>query len=97
MNILVGILGMLSGIALGLVILLHKQVRDLTKQAKAFNELLNLKPKTFLCYIKSHCESADYEQEVLAYTKQQAIQKFLESPSLREYSAKDIEDFVGEI
>lgn len=33
--------------------------------------------KTYLCYIKSHCEAPDFEMEVEAKNKKEAVNKIL--------------------
>ena len=32
---------------------------------------------SYACYIKSHCEAPDFEQEVEAYTKEEAVDKIM--------------------
>lgn len=50
--------------------------------------------KTYYLYIKSHTEAPDYEAEVEANSKEEAIQKFLKDPSLREWDEDMIKNDV---
>ena len=55
--------------------------------------------KRFGLYIKSHCEAPDFEDEVEAKSKWEAISKFFNrnSLALREYNVEDLEQYVSEI
>lgn len=52
--------------------------------------------KFYKLWIKSNTESNDYELTVQAEDKGRAMELFKAIPSLREYSAKELELFVSE-
>ena len=55
--------------------------------------------KTYLIYIKSHCEAPDYEDEVRAENKREATEKFLERMNNYDdvWSVVDIREHIMEI
>ena len=55
--------------------------------------------KTYLIYIKSHCEAPDYEDEVQAKNKREATEKFLERMNNYDdvWSTVDIREHIMEI
>ena len=53
--------------------------------------------KTWTLIIKSHCEAPDFEAEVNAITKDEAVDKFLKQfPQLEEMGRNEIIKFIGD-
>jgi len=52
--------------------------------------------KTYYLLLKSHCLAPDYEAEVEADNKDEAIEKFLEDSALRDFDKEMLKGSIGE-
>ena len=79
--------------------LTQEEFNRLIKKAREADRLAGDKrgeEKEYEIYIKSHCEVPDYEDQVSARSKKEAIQKFLNRGLLHEWDEKMIEPYVRE-
>lgn len=56
----------------------------MTKRSKS-------RQKIYACFLKSHCAASDFEIEIKADDKKDAVEKLMKHPSLVELDRKDIE------